>query len=346
MNTFRLVAAGTLLAGFCGMAFSPRPDVKTTSTTKMTFKGAMGTLMKMAGGNKPANSTQYIKGNKSRSDNFDDEGKLTISSIIDLDREVIVNIDHKKKEFMEMTFAEMREMLKKIGAPAQEQATSSSEKPPEVKVSFDVKVDRSGEKKNLLGYNTEKVVLTLTVQGEGQSENGEKGKGGLVVTSTHWLASEIQGYDEFKAFQKMFVEKLGAAFDAKNMAAALQGMLRGNPQLSEAMKKLAEESDKLQGVPLSTTSVFETWAETSGEKNMAQETQSSEQEKPKSVGGLLGGLGKKFGQKAVKKDEGANTSGRSVLLESTNEITEISNAPVDAGMFNTPAGYTKKTMPK
>jgi hypothetical protein len=144
----------------------------------------------------------------------------------------------------------------------------------------------------------------------------------------------------------MFVEKLGAAFDAKNMAAALQGMLKGNPQLPEAMKKLAEESDKLQGVPLSTTSVFETWAETSGEKNMAQETQSAEQEKPKSVGGLLGGLGKKFGQKAVKKDEGANNSGRSVLLESTNEITEISNAPVDAGMFNTPAGYTKKTMPK
>jgi hypothetical protein len=348
MKSSRIVVAGILLAGFWGLAFSPRPDVKTTSTTKMTFKGAMGTLMKMAGGNKPATGTQYIKGNKSRSDNFDDEGKLTTSSIIDLDREIIVNVDHKKKEFTEMTFAELRDMLKKLGAQAQEPAPtpSSSQKPPEVKVSFDVKVDRTGEKKNLLGYNTEKVVLTLTAQGEGQSESGETGKGGLVVTSTYWLAGDIKGYDELKAFQKMFAERLGAAFDANSMAVALQNMMKSNPQLSEGMKKLAEEAKKLGGVPVSTTSVFETWAESSGEKNVAQETQSSEQEKPKSVGGLLGGLGKKLGQKAVKKDESANNSGRSVLLESTSEISEISTAPVDAGLFNPPAGYEKKVMPK
>jgi hypothetical protein len=348
MKASRIVVAGILLAGFWGIAFSPRPDIKTTSTTKMTFKGAMGTLMKMAGGNKPMTSAQYIKGNKSRSDNFDDEGKLTTSSIIDLDREVIINIDHKKKEYTEMTFAEMREMLKKLGAQVQEPAPtpSSSEKPPEVKVSFDVKVDRTGEKKNLLGHNTEKVVLTLTAQGEGKSETGETGKGGLVVTSTYWLASEIKGYEEVKAFQKAYAEKLGAAFDANSLAAAMQNFMKSNPQLSEAIKKLAEEGKKLQGVPLSTASVYETWAEPSGEKNVAQESQSSEQEKPKSVGGLLGGFGKKLGQKAVKKDESANNSGRSVLFESTNEISEISTAPVDAALFNPAAGYEKKTTPK
>ena len=77
MKISRFAVPGILIAGILIMAASPLPDVKTTSTTKLTFKGTLGTMMKMFGGNKPSTSTQYIQGNKSRTDNVNDEGKLT-----------------------------------------------------------------------------------------------------------------------------------------------------------------------------------------------------------------------------------------------------------------------------
>lgn len=98
MKISRLALLGILIISVLALGASPLPDVKTTSTTKLTFKGTLGTMMKMFGGNKPVTSTQYIQGNKSRTDNVNDEGKLTTSTIVDLDREVFVNIDHKKKE--------------------------------------------------------------------------------------------------------------------------------------------------------------------------------------------------------------------------------------------------------
>jgi hypothetical protein len=110
------------------------------------------------------------------------------------------------------------------------------------------------------------------------------------------------------------------------------------------MKKLEQESKKLQGVPLATESVFETWAQPSNPQAGAQPAKTEEQEAPKSVGGLLGGFGKKLGQKAAKKDDSASDAGRNVLMESTTEIISLSNTNLDNGLFTVPAGYAKKEM--
>jgi hypothetical protein len=325
------------------MAFSPLPDVKTASTTKMIFKGTLGTMMKMFGGNKPITSTQYIQGHKSRTDNIDDEGKLTTSTIIDVDRETFINIDHKKKEYTEMSFAEYRDMLKNMGSKTQpEQPREKSA--PEVKVSFDIKVDRTGERQKLAGYDAEKVILTMTAQGEQQAEGGTAGemnKGGMIVTSTNWMSGEVKGYDEVTAFHQAFAEKLGM-MPGGNWAGMLENLMKSSPQLAEAMKKLQEEGKKLQGVSLRTESVFETWSQPSGAQATTQPAKAEEQEPPKSVGGLLGGFGKKFGQKAVKKDDHAGNNGRNVIMESVTEIISISNSALDSGLFVVPADYKKK----
>jgi hypothetical protein len=346
MKISRFVMMSILLAGVLAMAFSPLPDVKTTSTTKLTFKGTLGTMMKMFGANKPVTSTQYIQGNKSRTDNVNEEGKLTTSTVVDLDREVFINIDHKKKEYTEMTFAEYRNMLKGLGGKAKEAQQEREEKDaPEVKVSFDVKVDKTGEKKNIAGYHAEKVILTMTAQGEKQAEGGQAGemdKGGMIVTSTNWLSNEVKGYDEVIAFHQAFAEKLGMMPGSGGLAGVMENLLKSNPELAEALKKLEQEGKKMQGVALMTESVFETWAQPSGAQADAPETMPEEQEKPKSVGGLLGGFGKKLGQKAMKKDDNADGSGRSVLMESLTEISEISNAALNSGLFIVPTGYKKK----
>jgi hypothetical protein len=341
MKISRISVAAILLVGMVALAFSPLPDVKMTSTTKLTFEGALGTMMKMMGGNKPLTTTQYIQGNKSRTDNLDENGKVTTSSIVDLDREVFINIDHKKKEYTEMTFAEFRNMLKGMGGEAKEKRESQQGEP-ELKWSFEVKVDRTGEKKKVAGYNTEKVILTLTAQGEKPAESGKPGEmkqGGMVVTSTNWLGSEVQGYDELRAFQTAFAEKLGMAPGSEGFAGMLGGLIKKNPQLAEAMKKLEQEGTKLQGVPLVSENVFETWGQPSGESPKVSEAEGQEQEMPKSVSGMLGGLGKKFGEKAVKKEQDTDNNGRTVMMQSVTEITAIENASVDAVFFVPPTSY-------
>jgi len=345
MKNSRVLVLSILMVGLLAMAFSPLPDFKSTTVTTMAFKGMLGTMMKMFGGNKPMTSTQYIQGNKSRTDSMNDEGKLTTSSIIDLDREVMINIDHKKKEYTEMTFAEFLQRFKEMKEKMKQPEQGGQKDQPEVKVSFDIKVDRTGEKKNIAGYETEKVVLMLTAAGEGtDNKTGETGKGGMVVTSTNWMASSVKGYEDVRAFQTAFAKKMGEMANMNSMAQMVESLSKANPELAEAMKKLEQESKKLQGVPLTTTTVFETWAE-GGAKPAPQAEKTEEPGTPKSVGGLLGGFGKKLGQKAVKKDESASSNdGRSVLLESSSEVTSIGASTVEAGMFAAPAGYQKKEM--
>lgn len=348
MRIYRIPLTAILLFSVLAFAFSPRPDIKTTSTTKLTFKGSLGTMMKMFGGDKPLTTTQYLRGNQSRTDNLDEKGNVTTSTIVDLDREVMINIDHKKKEYTEMTFAEFREMLSKgLGSMSNQpkEKTQGEKDKPEMKWSFDVKVNPTGEKKNVASYPAEKVILTLTAQVEQQAENGESGemnKGGMVVTSTNWMAAEIKGYEEMKAFQVAYVEKLGMSPRSASFAGMIENAMKSNPQLVEAMQKLQEEGKKLQGVPLMTETVFETWGQPAGQTPEGSDAGMEEQEPPKSVGGLLGGLGKKFAKKP-SKEESADGSGRNVLMQSLTEIGEISTASLGADLFVPPANYKNAT---
>ncbi|MDZ7309683.1 MAG: DUF4412 domain-containing protein [candidate division KSB1 bacterium] len=334
LSRISIIILGILLISSSIILAAPRPDVKTTSTTTVSMKGTLGAMMKMFGGGKPTTSVEYIQGNKSRSDRMDENGKVTNSSMIDLDREVFIEIDHKQKEYSEMTFAEFRNLLKGMGKEAEEEYPRQE---PEPKVTFEVKIDRTGEKKVIAGYNTEKVVLTLT------TKENQQTKSGMVVTSTFWMANEVKHYKEIMAFHKALAEKLGMMPGSGGMADALQGMIGSDPQLSEAMKKMKQEGEKLQGMPLLTESVFETWGQPARARMGAEEETAEGPEMPKSVGGLLGGFGKKLGQKSAKKEETTNASGRTVLMQSTTEVTAISDAPLDSKLFSIPAGYKKRS---
>lgn len=67
--------------------------------------------MKFFGAGKPRTSIEYYQGNLCRSDYLDEKGQNTTSQIIDLDRELFINIDHKGKKFTQMTFAEFRQLM-------------------------------------------------------------------------------------------------------------------------------------------------------------------------------------------------------------------------------------------
>jgi len=336
MNRSTSFAVCTLLA--TTLAFASAPDVKYTQTTVTKFHGGMAMLMKMAGASGPQTSTIMISGNKQRSDTEKN------SHIIDLDREVMITIDHKKKEYTEMTFAEFRAMMDKMKNAMAGMKPQTEEKPGAEKVEwkFDVKVDKTGERQTINGYSCEKVIVTLKAEGEAKPEAGGQetgGRGGMVVTSTQWMTPKVDGWEESMAFWKTFAEKSGF-MSGGGPGASMESMMGANPQLAAAFKRLMEEGRKLTGVPVKTESVFETWGQPAALQGM--EGEPKEEKPPSSMGGLLGGLGKKL---AKKPDSGGTSeSDRKPLFESSSTLESVSNVSLDAGLFSAPANYKNKPM--
>ncbi|MCG3156259.1 MAG: hypothetical protein DKINENOH_02882 [bacterium] len=309
------------------LAWCASPGVKHSTITTMKFHGFMGTMMKMAGGDKPHASTTYVQGHQQRSDQMDEKGTLVRSTIIDLDREVYITIEHKKKEYSEMTFAEFKEMMNKMKSQLGTPQAEAGQKPADVKVDFDVKVDRTGEKKSIAGFNTEKVILTMTAVGEKAATATEQGgTGTMVVTSTMWVTKDAKGYEEQMAFWRLFGEKMGMDMSGggQNMMAGLQA----NPQLAKAVAKLAEESRKLQGFAVLVESKFETQAKAGAPAAEAQGA-------PRSGGGMLGGLGKKLMKVPASDEPGSG----GVLYETRVETTAYETGSYPADLFTVPAGF-------
>ncbi len=316
-----------------------RADVTQKSETKVEIKGAIGSMMKMFGGNKPVRTVTYLKGNRQRTDTVDKKGKVKSSNIVDLDREVFINIDHKKKKYTEMTFEQWREMLKSgfsglMNRDREEPQQKDNDKP-EVNLKFSVDVKATGESKKVAGYDAEKVILELKVEGEGESSTKKEGekpehvKGGMNVRSTNWVAKSVAGGDEMRAFASKFAEKMGMEPGQGGMAGAIAQLLKSNEQLAAAMKELQEESSKLSGVPMSVHTVFETW----GQSDKMKEEDSPQM--PKGLGGMLKGFGRK--KMSKKKDGGPN-----VLLETTMQVTSYSTDPVSGDLFSAPANYKRE----
>jgi hypothetical protein len=291
-------------------------------------------MMKMSGGDKAYTSTTYLEGSRMRADRMAEDGKPENSTITDLDREVIVNLDHKKKEYTEMTFAEFKEMMAKMKekmAGMQPQAPQGSA---EVKMEFDFKVDRTGEKQTIAGFQAEKVIMTMSAKGEAQATPASGGgKGGMIITSTQWLTKDAPGKAEAIAFGQRFAQKMGLGVDGA--ANQWQALAAFNPQLAKAIEKLAEEGKKMEGVAVKTESVFESWADPAAQTAPAGTGKT--QEMPSSISGLFGGLGKSMGGKS----KAGSAPGRNVMFESSEETKEINTGSFNADLFSTPVGYKK-----
>lgn len=318
-------------------------DVKQVSETKMEFKGTLGMIMRIAGGNKPIKSIDYYKGNLKRTDQFDDKGNLESSTIVDLDNEMFVNVDHESESFTRMSFAEWREMLESQmegleDAEADADNESAGEEDSvEVDWTFDVNVERTGEKQEISGMDAKKVILDLNLKAEVRDKESQQkqGEGEFMVTSTQWMTTEAKGKEEIESFNRRFAEKLGMQFSEASMANMINMIMQSNEELAAGMKKLQKESAKLEGFALETHSVYKTRSDKVAE---AKEQEEPKEETPKSVGGLFGGFGKKLAKK-VKADD----TGDKVLMETTTKIVEYSTDPLNSDLFAAPANYEEKS---
>jgi hypothetical protein len=304
-----------------------RADVKTSEKTTIKFAGMMGAVInRMAGGDDGITTTVAVKGNRMS------EITGRTGRIVDLGEEKVYQLDMRKKEYRVRTFAEMRAELEKARADAQKEAEknkseAAAPEQPDNQLAVDVDVKETGQHKSILDRDTREVVVTLTMHEKGKAIEDS---GGLIMTSTMWLAPRIASLDEKAAFQRKFFDAVYGSTLAgidPQQATTLAALLPGLRKLSGEM---SAQSDKLQGTPLATTIVVD---------RVKSPEQMKEASEDSGGGGGFGGLGGRLARRLTHKGEPQQ---RTTALTMTHDILSV-GATVEAADLAIPAGFKDKT---
>jgi hypothetical protein len=196
--------------------------------------------------------------------------------------------------------------------------------------------------------------MRIKITMEGQDSTGAQGS--MVMTSENWLAKDVAGYREMQDFYKRAAEKFGKEWE--NSGRSTASLAAAYPQLAEAMKELQEQSRKLEGTPLLTTTTVDVVGQPApGAAKPGEKPADAKEEKPDktpplekpSVTGMLGRFGKKVAGDKEKEhqEEKAKEAQNSPshLMTSTVHHRNFSTGALAADLFAPPAGY-KEVKPK
>ena len=259
---------------------SLRADLKVDESTQMKG-GMMEGAMKMArifgGGKGLGNSATsvYLKGDRMRTDNLSDN-ELESSEIIELDKEQIVRINHKKKTYSIVTFAEQRAQMEKAmkemeARRAEKPPTSPNASPadPNVKMQPKISVKDTGETRVINGFNARHVIFSMEVEAE---DLKTQQKGSMGTTMDLWLSKDVPGLEERKQFMLRYAQKMGPSPYMKNMGMAMAQ----DPQMMKTIEAMRQESKTMEGEAVLTIMNFPISAAPGGDSS-AQTTQPQHQ---------------------------------------------------------------------
>jgi hypothetical protein len=260
------------------------------------------------------------------------------ASVIDIDKETITDINFDKKQYSVMTFAQMKQMMEEMS-----QKMKSSPDAQKADVHFKVSAKDTGEKKQIAGFDTHQMILTMEMEG---TDKDSGNKGGMNMIADMWLAPKSAGYNEIADFYKRMGKKL-------DWAPGGMGMMGARPDMAKGMAELYKEGAKLNGMPVFQVVKMGVHAEgqpQNGQAAQAPPQQQEQQADKPSIGSLLGGGFGGFGKKKKKQDQaesggeaGAAPQGSGdasgSLMEMTIELSGFSAAAVDGSKFEVPAGF-------
>src|SRR5262245_24837568 len=309
-KTLSLCISAALMTPIC-----LRADLRYEETTEMKG-GIMESLGKFAGmfgakGLTKTTTSTFLKGDRMRKDQLDGT-ELTSSEIIQLDREQIVKLDHKKKTYTVLTFAEMKAQMEqaiakaKATPPPQSQPAPQADQKPDVKVEPKINVKDTGETKVINGFNTRRVLMTVELEGEDQKT---KDKGAMGADTELWLTKDVSGFDEQNTFYMKYAKAMASPELVKSMGAS-PGMGQ-DPRMAESAQAMRKKMESLDGLAILTIMSFNVSGtpseETKNQKTQTDSTQKkSNQDRPpenmtEAIGKALGGFGG-FGRKKKKEE--------------------------------------------
>jgi hypothetical protein len=352
-------------AGLAQADFKYTEKSQVTGGTMVSLANTLGKFSKNAQQiNEPQISTTLVKGNRLRRE----DGKGGVE-IIDLDGRRIIHIDDANKSYSVMTFEQMKQAMQRAQERMkEEQAKMSGQKqqPANVKIIPHVEEQETGATRNVLGMPASERKMKVTmemVSTDPQAQQQQAQSMTWVMTADSWIAP-LPGYDELTQFYMRM---------AKEMDWVPGQMMGGNVMMSQAMQEFKKNQLKLKGMPLLQNTSF-TMALPAGaqaqQAQAAQQQQQAQQQKsaaeqaattmpPTSgkdaltrgiVGGLMGGFGHKKKQQQEQQQQqqqaqGQGTAGQpgnansGSMMDMTTEVMSFSRAPLDASLFDVPAGY-------
>jgi len=326
----RILLGLLLVSTVLGVAHAQDVRYKTTSKTELHVLGFLGGLF-----DGETKKDVAIKGYKMRSDEKDR------STIMDLDGERIINVDHKKKQYSILTFAEMAEMMNSIGEQMGEAKSPQGGEGDQAgyDVEFNLDVKDTGKTKKIDGYETQEKVLVLETRFKPKGASADTlPSGAMFAVTDMWLADDIPEMEPAHAFQKRAAEVMQSNMESMNLAAVLNKLLDSYPQAGAAMDRTKEEMAKVDGFPMATTMHLVT---VPSDMDLDLELALGEKKEEKKKGGGFGGFLKKMaktqGMPAGDEEEAAPE--QKTLLSVYSTTSDISDKSHDASYFDPPAGY-------
>ena len=330
MNRIRLAAALAVCA-LIASTVSISADVKSDQRSLVKFEGTLGRIVNIFGGKaarEGVKTTVAVKGDRKIS-MTDQNGQ-----IIDLGEEKIYDLDVRRKTYRVTTFEELRRRMEEARKKAEEDAKKNADEPApdhtgkEMEVDFNVK--DTGQRKSINGFDTHQAIMTIVFREKGKTV--DQG-GGLVVTSDIWLAPTIPALREIAEFDARYARALAGPMIAGASAEEMAAALAMYPMLKDGIARMREESGKLEGTPILTTTTVESVK--SAEQLAAEKQQREESGRPSAsggIGGLVGGLARRAAQRREEPKP------RATFMTTTGEVLKVS-ADVAAADVAIPEGF-------
>jgi sRNA-binding protein len=343
-------------------------DFRYDQTTRVT----KGMLLKMPFGKKPepTTTTHFMKGGRMATSSKDS------TTIIDFDRQVFTTLMHEKKQYWQMTFAEMQQMMQDVQAEMNKAGRSNSGSA-SMEMKFEAKA--TGAEKDVNGYVAKQVMMTVEMVAKDGKTNQS---GSMRIVSDSWHSENIPGYAEYKAQMAKIAGKV-SWIRGNPFAGAMQ-----QPGMAEGMKKMAEEMAKVPGLPVLTISRMGMAGGPNVDMSQMEGVNAPSQAEVgdavkraggeaaggaagRAVGGRLGGmigsgLGGRLGgfgrkktdeaaeqakqaeeqakaqaQEKVKAAEEKSADGMMLMMETVTDTSNFSTAAISEDVFSIPAGYAK-----
>jgi len=225
------------------------------SVVDTRFQGALGSIVgiaaRMSGNDlRDLATTTYLQGHQLRTDN------ARSGTIFDLDAERVININHKRKTYSSMTFAEMNAAIERARASteqarAQEEVKGSkgvpdaAENKDQLNLKYHVKVDRTGQHEKVAGYDAQRVFITVTLEANAAPE-GQKAEqvGSMVFLLDQWISTEAPQGRAYAEFYRLYAQKLGREF--RSQMQGLQAVFAADARIKQGFEAVAQEMRKVQ----------------------------------------------------------------------------------------------------
>jgi hypothetical protein len=262
-----------------------------------------------------------------------DNKPVQTTAITCLDKGLVWDVMHDTKSYTETPITQMRDMMdafEKMGDEGDDEGFNEDEmkmSPPKFSV------EKTGKKETIAGYACEQSILTMEMEGV-KVETGDSIK--IFLTMDMMLAEDVPGFEEQQAFYTRYAEAAGLDEASEMMSA--QSVLAAMADYGVDPEVIAEETGKLQGVPLRVAVTMRgegpLYATPDDDEGGSGEEPDDEraQEMLKQLGGLFGG---------GKEAESGEMDATDAIFTFTTEIIEISTASIPDGQFEPPAGYDK-----